>query len=142
MLEKGDQSTKFFCRVANSHWKTNTIEMLKIDRITCLEVPLIRDHVIDFFEHLLTKQVGWWPKLGLGFEYIETHNASWLEKPFEEIEVHDVIRIIKDKVPSLDNFSMGFFQSCWDVIKDNLMEVFHELFSFVTNLRRVSMPRT
>jgi hypothetical protein len=31
-----------------------------------------------------------------------------------------------DKAPKPDDFSMGFFQSCWDVIKEDVMKVFLE----------------
>jgi hypothetical protein len=30
-----------------------------------------------------------------------------------------------DQEPSLDGFTMAFFQTCWDVIKDDVMRVFH-----------------
>ncbi|KAF5479217.1 hypothetical protein F2P56_000061 [Juglans regia] len=33
-----------------------------------------------------------------------------------------------DKAPRPDGFSMGFFQDCWDVIKEDIMKVFQELF--------------
>lgn len=32
------------------------------------------------------------------------------------------------KAPGLDGFSMVFFQSCWDVLKEDLMKVFLEFF--------------
>ena len=32
----------------------------------------------------------------------------------------------KDKAPSPDGFTTGFFQDCWDVIKADLMKVFEE----------------
>lgn len=79
--------------MANSHRRANTIEMLNIDGMDCLEAHVIRDHVLDFVEHLLSKQVGCITKLDrLGFESIEPHNASWLKRPFEEMKVHDVVR--------------------------------------------------
>ena len=29
-----------------------------------------------------------------------------------------------DKAPGLDGFSVSFFQSCWSVLKEEIMEVF------------------
>lgn len=79
---------------------------------------------------MLTKQEGWRPKQnGLGFESIEPHNVSLLERPSEESEVHGMVRkMVKDKTLGPDGFSMRFFQSCWDVVKEDLMKVFQELF--------------
>lgn len=97
----------------------NNIEMLNIDVVACTEAPVIQEHVANFFKHLLTEQEGWRPKLdGLVFESIEPQDVFWLEKPFEEMEVHGVVRgIRKDKALGFDSFYMGFFQSVWDVVK-------------------------
>lgn len=47
----------------------------------------------NFFEHLLSEQVGQQPELdGLVFESIESQNASWLKRLFEEFEVYDLVR--------------------------------------------------
>lgn len=55
------------------------------------------------------------------FESIDQHNASWLERPFEEVEILGVVRnMVKEKAPGPCGFSMGFFQTYWDVIKEAL----------------------
>lgn len=38
--------------------------------------------------------------------------------------------MVKNKASGLDGFSIGFFQACWDVTKEDLMKVLQELFSF------------
>lgn len=53
-----------------------------------------------------------------------------MERAFEETEVYNVVRkMVKDKAPESDGFFMCFFQTCWEVIKEDLMRVFQELFS-------------
>lgn len=48
------------------------------------------------------------------------------------MEVHRVIRrMVKDKGLGLDGFSMRFFQTCWDMVREDLMRVFHEFFLVV-----------
>lgn len=37
-------------------------------------------------------------------------------------------KMVKDKVSCLDYFSIRFFQTCWDVVKEDLMKVFQKLF--------------
>ena len=40
-------------------------------------------------------------------------NADWLEGPFEEVEIVDVIQSFHgDKSPGPDGFPMAFFQAC------------------------------
>lgn len=36
-----------------------------------------------------------------------------------------------DKAPGPDGFTMGFFIKCWEVLKQDIMEVFHNFHSFV-----------
>jgi hypothetical protein len=31
-----------------------------------------------------------------------------------------------DKAPGSDSYSMAFFQACWDVLKEDIMKVFHD----------------
>jgi hypothetical protein len=43
------------------------------------------------------------------------------------MEVYEVVKDMNgDKAPGLDGFPMAFFQSCWDVLRKELMEVFIE----------------
>ena len=49
----------------------------------------------------------------LDFPRISGDNVDWLEKPFEESEVLEVIKEFNgDKSPRPDGFSMAFFQAC------------------------------
>ena len=60
------------------------------------------------------------------FSSISVEDANWLDRPFEEEEVFEVIHDCNgDKAPSPDGFSMAFFQSCWGVLKTEIMAVFH-----------------
>ena len=60
------------------------------------------------------------------FSSILVEDASWLDRPFEEEEVFRVITDFNDdKAPGPDGFSMAFFQSCWSVLKTEIMAVFH-----------------
>jgi hypothetical protein len=55
---------------------------------------------------------------GLPVHSISEEEAVWVERAFEEMEVFEVMKDLNgDKVSGLDNFSMAFLQSCWDVIK-------------------------
>lgn len=92
-MKEADHSTKFFHKVANSHERTNTIEMLNKDGVMCTEASVIREYVADFSEQLLTVQVGWQPKLDrLAIESIEPQDISWSKRPFEESKICKVVR--------------------------------------------------
>lgn len=55
----------------------------------------------------------------------------WLEREFEEEEILDVVNgMDKDKAPGPDGFTLTFFQDCWDVVRDDIMKVFAEVYSY------------
>jgi len=63
---------------------------------------------------------------GLDFNSIDVE-AFWLERPFEQSEVLDVVKgVTNKKALGFDSFSIAFFQVCWEVIKADIMGVFHD----------------
>lgn len=52
-----------------------------------------------------------------------------MELPFSEEEVVAALQSLKgDKAPGPDGFSLAFFHQCWEVVKNDVMEVFHSFF--------------
>jgi len=50
--------------------------------------------------------------------------VTWLEKLFEESEIHEVVKgMNNDKASGPDSFTMAFFQACYDVIKEDITSV-------------------
>ena len=76
--------------------------------------------------------------VGLDFSMLSTGSAARLERPFEEDEVIGVVHgFVGDKALESDGFPMAFFQSCWGVVKTDILKVlnyFHELGSFEKSL--------
>jgi hypothetical protein len=74
------------------------------------------------------KQFSWQLTLDdLSFESIGEVEANWLERAFEESEVFEVVKALNsDKALGPDGYSMAFFQACWDVLKEDIMNVFHD----------------
>jgi hypothetical protein len=53
----------------------------------------------------------------------------WLERDFEEVEVWEVVKGMDgDKAQGPNGFTMAFFQSCWAVVKQDVMAVFSEFY--------------
>jgi hypothetical protein len=53
---------------------------------------------------------------------------NFLTTPFTEKEVRDAIFDMEhNKAPGLDGFPAKFYQKFWDVIKGDLLQMFHEL---------------
>ena len=47
---------------------------------------------------------------------------DWLKRPFQEKEVHQALLSMDgDKISGPDGFTIAFFQSCWAIVKDDLI---------------------
>lgn len=69
------------------------------------------------------EQFTWRPKLdGLPFDSIGDEEATLMERPFEESKVVEVVKNPRgDMVLVLNCFSLTFFQTCWEVLKEDIM---------------------
>ena len=110
-LKKGDANTRFFHRMANSYRKNNGIESLMVNGTLSSNQGMIADCITHFFMNLYFEHqvVRPFPDV-LVFPMISGDNADWLERPFEEAEIFDVVQSFHgDKSLGLDGFPMAFF---------------------------------
>jgi hypothetical protein len=67
---------------------------------------------------------------GLSFHSIGVDESAWFERAFEDKEALEVVKDLNgDKVLSNDGFCMAFFWKCWEVMKEDTMDVFKEFHS-------------
>ena len=60
------------------------------------------------------------------FSKIFEEDAIWLDRPFDEDELFGVVYNFNgNKALGPDGFTMAFFQSCWSMVKTDIMNVFH-----------------
>nr|XP_023896467.1 uncharacterized protein LOC112008368 [Quercus suber] len=130
-VKEGDRNTKFFHRIANSHRRVNSIDKLMVDEVLSSNPTAIADCISQFYKQLYLEDVAHRPILDdMEFSSILVEDASWLDRPFEEEEVIGVINDFNDdKAPSLNGFSTAFFQSCWGVLKTEIMAIFHNFYT-------------
>jgi hypothetical protein len=130
-LKEGDKNTKFFYRVANSNRRVNSIESLMVNGSLSSNPIEIKEHMKNFYSKLFTENDGWRPfPEGLPMHSIGEEDCRWLKRDFEESEVWEVVKHMKDdKTPGPDGFSMGFIKACWGVLKEDIMAVFSEFHS-------------
>jgi hypothetical protein len=62
---------------------------------------------------------------GISFDSISEVEASWLERNFEEEEVRKAMsKMNGNKASCPDGFSISCFQTCWEVVREDIMKVF------------------
>ena len=125
-IREGDRNTKFFHRITNSHRRFNSIDRLMVDAKLSSDPKDIVKGISRFYRQLYSENVVDRPVLDdVDISRISEEDALWLDRPFDEEEVYGVINGFNgDKAPSPNGFSMAFFQSCWSVLKKEIMEVF------------------
>ena len=104
--------------MANSHRRYNSIDSLMIEGNLSNNQAKISEHIVKYYQNLFEEQCQWRLRVdGLEFGQILDHEASWLERKFEEEEVRKVgLAMEGDKAPGPDGFSIAFFQVCWEVV--------------------------
>ncbi|XP_028083014.1 uncharacterized protein LOC114284309 [Camellia sinensis] len=95
-LKEGDQNTKFFHRMANSHRKANQIVRMRMDRRDLITDEDIRGGIVGFYQRLFRAQDG---KLrsgldGVLFDVISAGGREGLEWAFTEEEVFGALKMV------------------------------------------------
>ena len=113
-IKEGDNSTKFFHKVANSRRKYNHLSMLEVDRVIYEQELEVANKVVLFYKNLYKETEEWRPFVeGLEFDQIEGLERDWLEWRFEKEEILRVFKELEgDKTPSPDGFSIAFYHHC------------------------------
>jgi hypothetical protein len=117
--------------VANSHRRNNCVETLCIEGVMSHDPNEVKEHIVQFYRKLYTEQSNWRPKMeNQAFSSIDEEEKMWMERDFEEVEVWEVVKGMDgDKALGPDGFTMAFFQSCWAVVKQDVMADFFRVLS-------------
>ena len=129
-IKEGDNNTKFFHKMANSHRKYNHLRTLEVDGVVFEEEPEVTNQVVQFYKNLYQESEGWRSFVeGLEFDRIGDMERIWLERKFEREEILQVVSELDgDKAPSLNGFTMVFYQHCWRVVEKDVLVVFEDVF--------------
>jgi hypothetical protein len=84
----------------------------------------------DHFSALLGSRDQWEYSLDLDFIETRLEDLTALDASFSLEEVWEVVRHLPhSKAPRPDGFTAEFLQSCWDVVKADIMACFDKLYS-------------
>ncbi|XP_030939916.1 uncharacterized protein LOC115964808 [Quercus lobata] len=130
-IKEGDNNTRFFHRIANSHRRTNQIRGVEVDGVLFEEESDITDQVVDFYKRLYQEPEAWRPTIdGLEFACLDEIERSMLEREFEKEEIIETLKDAEgDKALGPDGFTMAFFQKCWSVLEGDILAFFKDFHS-------------
>ena len=129
-LREGDKNTGYFHRMATAHRRINHMDIIKINGVWLTKEKDVREGVVNVFQHLLTENSDWKADIEmLQLEQINQQEAENLEHPFSEDEIHSALMEMNgDKAPGLDGFTMAFWQRCWVLVKEEVLDLFKEFY--------------
>ena len=116
--------------MTNAHRRNNSLDKIKVNGVWLTEEQDVREGLANAFHQLLLEDSGWKTDIeGLHLEHLSIQEAESLELPFSEEEIHFALMEMNgDKTPDSDGFTMAFWQTCWDFVKEEILELFKELY--------------
>ncbi|KAK1279157.1 hypothetical protein QJS04_geneDACA021350 [Acorus gramineus] len=139
-LQEGDKSSKFFYAQFAARKSHNTLRKVVLtDGSVISDQRQVQDYTVEFYRDLLNKEsyipV---PELlstrKLSYEDNHTLCAEVTEKEIFQNLSH----MKKDGSPGPDGFTSGFFQTCWDIVKEDLVLAIKEFFDRGTLLQQLN----
>ena len=129
-LKEGDRNTGFFHRLANAHRRNNSLDKIKINGVWLTEEQDVREGVANAFHQLLSENSEWKTDIeGLQLNHLSAQEVESLELPFSEEEIRSALMEMNDdKALGLDRFTVAFWQTCWDFVKEEIWELFKEFY--------------
>lgn len=136
LITKGDRNSKFFHAVVNACRNKSLVSSMKLQDGSVLDsLKAVHDRVVNYFSQVLSDDHdGDTPDLRYLFSSIITYeNSAKLLAPPLEGELKVVVQsITTDSVLGINGFGLNFYLTCWDFIKDDLMEATTEFFTGAT----------
>jgi hypothetical protein len=139
-LLKGDLNTEFFHRVANGRKRKQTIYSLKDGDSYVSGNADLATLATDYYRSLFG------PGVGNMFEvdsnlWSEEEKVTDLEneeliRPFSENEIKEALfQMEKSKDASPDGLPIEFYQCCWGIIKDDLIDLFDDFHKGILDIK-------
>ena len=109
-----DKRSKFFHKVANGRRNRSFFKSLVLeDGVTIDNIESISEEIKRHFGKLFSKSLGVsWKLEGLDWSPILVESAEWLDRPFLEEEILNVVILLnKEKAPDQMVLQLGFIRS-------------------------------
>lgn len=142
-LHEGDNNTQFFHGIANGRKRKNTIISLK-DGDTVIEGDEnLLKHATEYYKMLFGPAPGnafaLDPSLWREDQKVTLEENDALVRPFSESEIKDALfQMEKNKAAGPDNIPIEFYQTCWDFVKTDIIELFEEFHNGLLNVGRLN----
>jgi hypothetical protein len=139
-----DINTKFFHISASHRKKKIFIHSLEINGVIEYEQSVMSRHINSFYRNLLGVCEDRMISLSANFwsdnDRLTDSQVVVLSQPFSLAEVKNIVFSCNpNKSPDPDGFSFQFYQSCWDLIVDDVMSLINAFYIHELDLARINL---
>ena len=132
-LKDGDRNTKFFHTSLRIRSVSAGISRLEIDGAISEDRGVISDHLVNYYVDLFAfspsiSNVDLFDQV-MGAEVSAEQNEMLARIPCDEEIKTAVFSLSIESAPGPDGFGGGFFQSCWDTVKGDLIGAVRDFFT-------------
>jgi len=131
LLHEGDLNTEYFHRMANGRKRRNLIIRMEDGDKTIEGDADLLAHATDYYKNLFGPDLGnsfpLDPALWEEEDKVDEAENNTLCPPFSEEEIkYALFQMEKNKAAGPDKIPIEFYQSCWDIIKSDIIELFDD----------------
>jgi mannosylglycoprotein endo-beta-mannosidase len=130
-IQEGGNNTRYFHLIANGKHRKKKIFQLEQQEGTIVGEDNLKVYITEFYKKLFgaptPSNISLVEEVVQDIPQISSDENEILTAPFSEEEVYEAISQMEhNKAPGPDGFPAEFYQTFWEVIKDDLIALFNQ----------------
>jgi mannosylglycoprotein endo-beta-mannosidase len=143
-LLKGDNNTSYFHKIANGRRRKMTIVSLEKDGVVIEGDDSLLQHATDYYTNLFGPEddhdIHIDPDLWSELSQVSIDENVELCKPFSENEIKNALfQMETNKAAGPHKIPIEFYQTCWDVVKTDIIQLFDDFHAKKVNISRINV---
>ena len=139
----GDNNSAFFHRCANGRKRKNNILSLEYDGQLIEGDDNLVNHASDYYADLFGPPIEYDvrldPDLWEGVPTISDTENTFLCRPFSDEEIKGALDLMeKNKAAGPDKIPIEFYQGCWKIVKNDIIQLFDDFFRQKVDISRLN----
>jgi hypothetical protein len=139
-LLHGDQNTSYSRKIANGRKKRNTVHSLDDNGVLVEGMGDLLIHATDYYKKWFgpapSNMFNLSPNLWTDEETLNAADNADLTRPFTTEEIKKALFSMEtNRAPGPDDISSEFYQHFWEVVKDDIMNLFYGFYNGTLDLQ-------